>query len=162
MAKKTAFFGCMLGLAVICGYVELLIPFDFGIPGIKLGLANVIALWLLYRNGFLTALAVNTARILICGILFGNAMSVVYSLSGGIATVCVMYLIKKIPLFSEVGVSVAGAAAHNLGQMAAALPTVGLAAVRYYLPFITLSGVLTGILIGIAVHQLLKRVKLSL
>lgn len=162
MAKKTAFLGCALGLAVICGYVELLIPFDFGIPGIKLGLANIVALWLLYRNGLLTALGVNTARILICGILFGNALSVVYSLCGGLAAVCVMYFFKKIPFFSEVGVSVAGATAHNLGQIAAALPTIGFAAARYYLPFITLSGVFTGILIGIAVHYLLKRTDKSL
>ena len=159
MAKKTAYFGCLLGLAVICGYVEFLIPFDFGIPGIKLGLANIVAIYLLYKNGFWSALAVNTARVLLCGILFGNAMSIFYSLSGATLALITMFFIKKIPAFSTVGVSVAGAVAHNVGQLLAATVVIGFTALIYYLPFLIIAAVLTGFLIGLAAGYLIKRVK---
>ncbi len=159
MAKKTAYFGCLLGLAVICGYVEFLIPFNFGIPGIKLGLANIVAIYLLYKNGFWQALAVNSARVLLCGILFGNAMSIFYSLSGATLALVVMLLIKKAPVFSTVGVSVAGAVAHNVGQLLAATVVIGFTALIYYLPFLILAAVVTGFLIGLAAGYLVKRVK---
>lgn len=161
MAKKTAYYGCLLGLAVICGFVEFLIPFDFGIPGIKLGLANVVAVYLLYKNGFWQALAVNTSRILLCGILFGNAMSIFYSLCGGVLALTVMLLVKKAPVFSAVGVSVAGAVAHNIGQLLAATTVIGFTALTYYLPFLIIAAVVTGFLIGIAASYLIKRVKLN-
>ncbi len=159
-AQKTAYFGAMLGLAIICGYVEMLIPFDFGIPGIKLGLANIVALVLLYKNGFFAALAVNVARVLLVGILFGNAISIVYALSGGVLSLIVMYLIKKAPIFSIVGVSVAGATAHNIGQLSAALIVIGLRAVIFYLPFLLIAAVITGFLVGLGAFYIIKSVKL--
>lgn len=161
-AKRIAYYGSMLGLAIICGYVEMLIPFDFGIPGIKLGLANIVALVLLYKNGFLPALAVNVSRVLLIGILFGNAMSVFYSLAGGVLSLIVMYLVKKIPYFSTVGVSVAGAAAHNIGQLAAALVVIGMKAVMFYLPFLLIAAVITGFLIGLGAGYLIKRINFKM
>lgn len=158
--KKTAFYGAMLGLAIICGYVEMLIPFNFGIPGIKLGLANIVALVLLYKKGFLPAVAINIARVLLVGILFGNAMSIFYALSGGILSLIVMWLIKKAPVFSTVGVSVSGAAAHNIGQLLAALIVIGFRAVMFYLPFLLVAGVITGFLVGLGASLIIKRVKL--
>lgn len=158
--KKTAFYGAMLGLAIICGYVEMLIPFDFGIPGIKLGLANIVALVLLYKKGFISALAVNIARVMLVGILFGNVMSIFYALSGGILSLVVMWLVKKAPIFSTVGVSVAGAAAHNIGQLLAALIVIGFRAVMFYLPFLLVAGVITGFLVGLGASLIIKRVKL--
>ena len=159
MAKKTAYFGCILGLAVICGYVEFLIPFDFGIPGVKLGLANIVAIYLLYKDGFWQALAVNTARVLLSGILFGNAMSIFYSLCGATLALVVMFFMKKAPVFSTVGVSVAGAVAHNVGQLLAATAVIGFSALVYYLPFLIITAVVTGFLIGFAAGYLIKRVK---
>ena len=135
MAKKSAYFGCMLGVAIICGYIEAMIPFDFGIPGIKLGLANIIMIFLLYKNGFLPALSINVAMILLVGMLFGNVMSIFYSFAGGVLSLIVMWLLKKSPWFSVVGVSVAGAVAHNIGQLSAALTVIGCNAVVFYLPF---------------------------
>lgn len=161
-AKRIAYYGSMLGLAIICGYVEMLIPFDFGIPGIKLGLANIVALVLLYKNGFLPALAVNVSRVLLIGILFGNTMSVFYSLAGGVLSLIVMYLVKKIPYFSTVGVSVAGAAAHNIGQLAAALVVIGMKAVMFYLPFLLIAAVITGFLIGLGGGYLIKRINFKM
>ncbi len=159
MAKKCAYFGVLLSLALICGYIEMLIPFDFGIPGIKLGLANIVAVWLLYKNGFWSAMGINIGRILLVGILFGNVMSVFYSLCGGILAVTAMFFIKKIKHFSTVGVSIAGAFFHNVGQLLAASLVIGTGAVVYYLPFLTLSAVATGLLIGLLGAYLLKRVK---
>ena len=159
MAKKTAYYGCLLGFAVICGFIEFLIPFDFGIPGIKLGLANIVAIYLLYKNGFWQALAVNVSRTLLCGILFGNAMSVFYSLCGGVLALTVMYFVKKAPFLSTVGVSVAGAVAHNIGQLLAATTVIGFAALWFYLPFLIIAAVLTGFLVGLGAGYLIKRVK---
>ena len=161
-AKRIAYYGSMLGLAIICGYVEMLIPFDFGIPGIKLGLANIVALVLLYKNGFLPALVVSVSRVLLIGILFGNVMSVFYSLAGGVLSLIVMYLVKKIPYFSTVGVSVAGAAAHNIGQLAAALVVIGMKAVMFYLPFLLIAAVITGFLIGLGAGYLIKRINFKM
>ncbi len=158
-AGKTAYFGAMLGLAIICGYIEMLIPLDFGIPGIKLGLANIVALVLLYKNGFLPALAVNIARVLLVGILFGNIMSIMYSLVGGILSLSVMWLTKKLPVFSIVGVSVSGAVSHNIGQLSAALIVIGFKAVVFYLPFLLIAAVITGFLIGLGASYIIKRVK---
>jgi heptaprenyl diphosphate synthase len=159
--KKTAFYGSILAFAVIMGYVEFLIPFNIGVPGIKLGLANVVPLFLLYKKGFKEAFIVNTARILLCGILFGNVMSIVYSLSGGILALIVMFLLKKLPVFSTVGVSVGGAVAHNFGQLLAALWVIGLTAAVYYLPILTVVAVVTGFLVGIAATLLIRRVRLK-
>ena len=159
MAKKSAYFGVLLSLAMICGYIEMLIPFDFGIPGIKLGLANIVALWLLYKNGFWSAIAVKIGRILLVGILFGNVMSIFYSLCGGILAVIIMFFAKKARCFSPVGVSIAGAFFHNVGQLLAASLVIGTGAVGYYLPFLTLSAVATGLLIGLLGAYLFKRVK---
>ncbi len=161
-AKKTAYYGSMLGLAIIAGYVEMLIHFDFGIPGIKLGLGNIVAIFLLYKNGFFQSLAVNIARVLVVGILFGNVMSIFYALSGGILSLVTMYFVKKIPVFSAVGVSVSGGVAHNIGQLLAALMVINLRALIYYLPFLMLSGVVTGFLVGLGAGYLLKRVTVRL
>lgn len=159
MAKKTAYYGCMTAIAMICGYIEALIPFNFGIPGIKLGLANVAAVYLLYRNGAAPAFAVNTARILLCGILFGNAASVFYSLCGGTLSLTVMILAKRTGIFSVVGVSAAGAAAHNMGQLAAAALVIGAGPVIGYFPILNIAGTVAGVLIGVASHYIIKRTR---
>jgi len=159
MSKKVAYYGCILSLAIIFGYVEFLIPFNFGIPGIKLGLANIIAVFVLYKNDFKSSMIINIARVLLVGILFGNVFSIVYSLSGGILSVGSMALAKKWHALSPVGVSVIGAFAHNIGQIAAAAIVLETAAVFYYLPFLIISAVATGVLIGLATTIILSRLK---
>lgn len=161
MAKRVSYFGVMLGIALICGYIEFLIPFNFGIPGIKLGLANVVAVYMLYKNGFISALMVNTARVLLCSILFGNAIGFFYSICGGALSVAVMFLVKKMKCFSLVGVSIAGAVAHNIGQIVAAAIVLGTKAVIYYLPFLNIAGIVTGFIIGILSTYLIDRIKIK-
>lgn len=93
--KKTAYLGVYLALALICSYVESLIPFYFGIPGVKLGLTNIVVVLMLYCVGTKEALAVSALRIVLSGFLFGNMFSILYSLAGGLLSFLVMYLLKK-------------------------------------------------------------------
>ncbi len=161
MAKKAAYYGVILALAMICSYIEMLIPLNIGIPGAKLGLANIAALYIIYKNGYLPALAINTSRILLTTLLFGNVMTFFYSLVGGTLAVTVMFLISKSKWFSPVGSSIAGAVFHNLGQILVAVFVIGSKAVLYLIPMMTLVAVITGLLIGIAACYLLKRIKIA-
>ena len=160
MAKKTAYYGIVLGLAMICGYIEMILPLSIGIPGAKLGLANIVALYIIYKNGYVPALAINISRIVLTTLLFGNVMTFLYSLVGGTLAVTVMFLISKIKCFSPVGSSIAGAVFHNLGQIVVAMFVIGSSAVLYLVPMLTLVAVITGLLIGIATSYLLKKVRL--
>ncbi|MBE5995986.1 MAG: Gx transporter family protein [Lachnospiraceae bacterium] len=148
-AKIVAYCGMLTALAMIFSYVESLIPISFGVPGIKLGLANLIvlsALWYLKPG---EVLMISTARILLLGFLFGSGMSILYSLAGGLLSFVVMVSLKRTGGFSETGISTAGAVSHNIGQILVAAAVLRSAKLFYYLPVLILSGVITGILIGI-------------
>lgn len=116
--KKTAYLGLFLALALICSYIESLIPFYFGIPGVKLGLANIVVVLMLYCTGAKSALAVSVLRILLSGFLFGNMFSILYSLAGGLASFLCMVLLKRSGRFRIISVSAAGGVTHNLGRCA--------------------------------------------
>ena len=118
--KKTAYLGVYLALALICSYVESLIPFYFGIPGVKLGLTNIVVVLMLYCVGTKEALAVSALRIVLSGFLFGNMFSILYSLAGGLLSFLVMYLLKKTKWFGVLPVSVSGGIFHNVGQLVVA------------------------------------------
>ena len=145
-AKKTAFYGMFLALALVAGYIEQLIPINLGIPGVKLGLANIVTMLLLYIAGVPAACLISVLRILLSGFLFGAAMSML-----------VMALLKKTKKFSSVGVSVAGGIFHNVGQIIVAMIVLETKALAYYLPILILSGLVAGILIGILSGILTKR-----
>jgi heptaprenyl diphosphate synthase len=154
VAKKVAFCGMLTALAMIFSYVEALIPVNFGIPGVKLGLANLVVLaglWILRPH---EVLMVSVSRIILISLLFGNGVSLLYSLAGGILSFFVMLGLKKAG-FSGIGVSAAGGAAHNIGQLATAALIVQTAGIFWYLPVLLLSGVLTGVLIGILTGRVL-------
>lgn len=140
---------------MICGYIEALIPINIGLPGIKLGLANIVAMYLVERKKLLPAFFINTARILLCGILFGNAYSIFYSLCGGTLAVGVMIPVSMCGAFSPIGVGMSGAVAHNIGQILAAWLVVG-PAVFALLPPLMIAGVLTGALTGFLVAMLIR------
>ena len=157
MRKKVALLGVFLALALICSYIESLIPFYFGVPGMKLGLTNIVVVLLLYFYGTKEALVVSFMRILLAGFMFGNAFSILYSLAGGLLSLFVMALLKKTKKFSSVGVSVAGGIFHNVGQIIVAMIVLETKALAYYLPILILSGLVAGILIGILSGILTKR-----
>lgn len=121
MSKRVAKCGLLIALAMVFSYVEVLIPFNFGIPGIKLGLANLIVVVGFYSMKTTDVIAVSLVRIFLSGLLFGNLMSILYSLSGGILSIIVMLLLKRLHKFSIVGVSIAGGVFHNIGQIIVAM-----------------------------------------
>ena len=156
--NRAAVFGVFTALALIFSYVELLIPINFGIPGAKLGLANLVIVIVLYKTDWKEALLLSVVRIILAGFLFGNLFGILYSLAGGILSLAVMTLLKKTCAFSVIGVSMAGGVSHNVGQLIIAMLVVETYAVGYYLPVLLITGLITGTLIGIAGREMLKRI----
>jgi len=158
---RVAVFGVFTALALIFSYVELLIPINFGIPGAKLGLANLVIIIVLYKTDWKEALLLSVVRIVLAGFLFGNLFGILYSLAGGILSLAVMALLKRSGAFSIIGVSMAGGVSHNVGQLIMAMLVVETYAVGYYLPVLLIAGLITGTLIGIAGREMLKRLDLA-
>ena len=158
MKKKTPYLGVLLALALICSYVEVLIPFSVGIPGIKLGLANIVIVFALYTVGTKEAYILSIARILISGFMFGNVMAIAYSFAGGMLSLTIMYLLKKTNLLSCISVSIAGGIAHNIGQILIATWVVSNYSVMYYIPVLMIAGFITGTLIGIVAQEVFLRI----
>ena len=156
MRTRAAYFGIFTALALILGYVELLIPIHFGIPGAKLGLANLITILVLYKMGWKEAFLLSVARVVLGGF---NLFSILYSLAGGILSLIVMGILKKTGKFTVVGVSVCGGVFHNVGQLAVAMAVVQTYEVGYYFPVLLIAGLLTGMLIGMISAEVLKRTK---
>lgn len=152
--RRTAELGLMLALALILSYVESLIPFSFGIPGIKLGLPNLIVLLLLYEKpntvGEREALLVNVLRIVLSGFLFSNLYAILYALAGAAFSFSAMLLGRRSKRLSMIGVSVLGGVFHNVGQLLVAMAVVETLAVAYYVPFLIVAGTVTGAVLGIA------------
>ncbi len=161
-AKKTAFYGMFLALALVAGYVEQLIPINLGIPGVKLGLANIVTMVLLYTVGTRAAAGITAIRILLSGILFGTGFSIVYSAAGAVLSILVMVFLKNTKKFSYVSVSVAGGVFHNVGQILVAILVLETNALVYYLPILIISGVVAGIVIGIISGLLMRRLTPSI
>lgn len=157
--KKTAYMGIFLALALICSYIETLIPFHIGIPGVKLGLTNIVIVWALYLLGTKEALAISVMRIVLSGMMFGNAFSIAYSLAGGLLSFIVMFPLKKTGKFKCISVSVAGGIFHNIGQLLVAAAIVQNLSVFYYIPILFISGTVTGLVIGVISQELILRVK---
>ena len=157
MKNKVAVFGVFTSLALILSYVELLIPINFGIPGRKLGLANLLVVILLYKCGPRDALLLSVIRILLSGLIFGNMFSIFYSLGGGLLSLAVMIFLKRTGQFTVTGVSLGGGASHNVGQLLIAMFVVQTYQVGYYLPVLLIAGVITGAVIGILSAEVLKR-----
>ena len=159
MRNRAAYFGVFIALALILSYVEMLIPINFGIPGAKLGLANLVIVIVLYKTDWKEALLLSVVRIVLSGFIFGNLFSILYSLAGGILSLAVMALLKKREVFSTTGVSIAGGVSHNIGQLIVAMLVVETYQVGYYLPVLLAAGVATGLLIGIVSQGVLKRIR---
>lgn len=147
-AQKTAYIGVFTALAFIFSYIEAMLPFDFKIPGIKLGLANIVIINVLYTIGAGMAAALSVIRVVLAGFTFNNMAMMMYSLAGAVLSFIVMYILKRTNKFSVAGVSAAGGVAHNAGQLIMAFAMIG-EAVFYYTPFLIISGTAAGIIIGI-------------
>ena len=157
MKSRVAYFGVFTALALIFSYVETLIPINLGIPGVKLGLANLIIVVALYKMRLSEAYLLSVVRVLLAGFIFGNYFSIIYSLAGGLLSLTVMALLKKWGGFSLQGISIAGGVFHNIGQLIVAAVVVETFSVIYYFPVLLVAGLLTGLVIGIVAEMMLKR-----
>ncbi len=155
-SKKTVTLALFTATALLLSYIESLFPFFMGVPGMKLGLANLAVVLALYYYGWREALLINAVRIMLAGLLFGNLFSILFSLGGALVSFFAMLLFRRLKL-SVYGVSMAGGVFHNLGQIVIAAAIVETAAVGYYVPFLLAAGVVTGLLIGVLAKQILYR-----
>ena len=147
-AKRVALSALFASLALIFSYVEAILPAAPGIPGIKLGIANLVVIIAMYRLDSRYALTINLIRIFLAGFMFSGLYGAIYSLCGCILSFAVMCLLKKSDAFSVVGVSMGGGVAHNIGQLSIAAILVSSPQIFYYLPVLIISGTVSGIMIG--------------
>lgn len=159
MKNRVAYFGVFTALALMFSYIETMIPIQFGVPGIKLGFANIMIVIMLYKGSAKEALLLSIVRIMLSGFLFGNLSSIIYSIAGGVLSLGIMTLLKKQGGFSVIGVSVAGGVSHNVGQLIVAMLVVETYQVGYYFPVLLVAGVLTGLGIGVVSQEVLKRIR---
>lgn len=159
MKTKVAYFGVFTALALIFSYVESLIPIHMGIPGVKLGLANLIIVIALYKMSIKEACILSIVRIVLAGFMFGNLFAILYSLAGGVVSLTIMSILKKTDKFSVFGVSMAGGVFHNVGQLIMAMIVLESVSIGYYFPVLIISGLVTGFVIGVISNEMLKRLK---
>ena len=157
-AKKVSVMAMCIALAMILSYVESLIPSP-GIPGVKLGLANLVVIFALYRLGWKEAVGISLLRVFLVSLLFGHVASLAYSASGAALSLVGMILLIRTDKLICVSVSVIGGVLHNVGQILMAWALMG-ANVVWYLPVLILSGTVAGVAIGVVSALLVKRIKL--
>lgn len=161
MGKRVAYYGVLVALAFIFSYVESFIVIPVPIPGIKLGLANLVVVVALYVLDAKAAFVISVVRILLVGLTFGNMFSMVYALSGGLLSCALMVLAKKHNRLSTVGVSILGGVSHNIGQILVAMLVLESTDLVYYLPMLLVAGALTGAVIGIVGQLMIERLKFN-
>lgn len=160
--KRVAVLGLCTSLALILAYVEVLLPPLFSaIPGIKLGLPNIVIIFVLYKFGVVDAATVSFIRVAAVSMLFGNPMTFAYSFTGALLSITVMAILKKTNFLSTVGVSVAGGVSHNVGQILMAMLLLGTAELGYYLIVLAITGTIAGIFIGLCGGFAVNRVKIK-
>lgn len=159
MTKKIARLSVYLSLALALSWVEHLLPLPIPLPGVKLGLTNVVTLFLLYRYGFRDALIVAAMRVLLAGMLFGGPTSILYALPGALLALFAMAAVKRARLFTPVGASIAGGVFHNLAQLTVAAWVVKTVGITYYLPVLIASGALTGLVVGVFASAVYERTR---
>lgn len=155
--RACALLGMLLALALLCSYVESLIPLNFGVPGIKLGLTNIVVILTMYLVGLKEAFLVSVSRIVLVGFLFGNPFTIVYSLAGGMLSFLVMVFLKNVLKLNIISISAAGGVFHNLGQLIVAALVVWNMNLLYYMSILFFAGLLTGVLIGIVSREIVMR-----
>ena len=158
--KKLTVMAMTTAVAMILSFVESQIPAFVAVPGVKIGLANIAVVFALYRLGWKEAVAISLIRVVLVSMLFGSIASLFYSLAGAVLSLTGMGLLKKTGKFTEMMISVTGGILHNIGQIGMACLILETAALRYYLPFLLISGIIAGIVVGILSAVLVQRIKL--
>ena len=160
--RSVAFLGLCIALALILAYVEILLPpISTAAPGIKMGLPNLIIMFLFYRKGVRAAATVSLLRIVLVSMLFGTVAAFLYSVAGAVLSLAVMVVLQRLQWFSAVGVSIGGAVAHNLGQILMAMLLFQTVRLGYYFAVLVISGIVAGVLIGLGTSILIRRMPYS-
>ncbi len=157
--KRIAFLGLFVALAFVLSYIEFMLPLNIGIPGAKIGIANLAVMVTLYTVGEKNAIALSIIRVVLVGLTFGNISMMMYSLAGAALSLFAMLLARRIGKLSMTGVSVLGGVFHNVGQIIVAMLVLETKSLLYYLPFLIIVGTITGIVIGIVSSLITARVK---
>lgn len=157
--KQLVTLSALVGVAMILSYIESMIPAFVAVPGVKVGLSNIATVFALYALGWPYAIIVSVVRVFLSALLFGNFVSLIYSLSGAAVALALMILLKRLDRFSSVGVSVAGGVGHNAGQIIAACIVMENAAISLYIIPLIISGTIAGVVIGLVAGNLVERVK---
>ena len=157
--KRIAFLGLFVALAFVLSYIEFMLPLNIGIPGAKIGIANLAVMVTLYTVGEKNAIALSIIRVILVGLTFGNISMMMYSLAGAALSLFAMLLARKIGKLSMTGVSVLGGVFHNVGQIIVAMLVLETKSLFYYLPFLIIVGTITGVVIGIVSSLITARVK---
>ena len=158
--KRLTTLGLLMALAFVLSYVEYLLPLNIGIPGAKVGLANLVVMVALYSIGSKDALLLSFVRVLLVGFTFGNMAMMLYSMAGAALSFLAMFLFKRTKLFIAKGVSVIGGVFHNVGQIIVAIFVLETASLIYYLPFLIIIGTVSGVVIGIISSMIIARIKI--
>ncbi len=158
--KEIALTGVFIALSMILSYLESLVPVSFAVPGIKLGLANLVTIVALYKLGLRDTIIISLGRILLSGVLFGNMMIIIYSLAGACLSILVMVLVKKLKMFSATGVSICGAIAHNFGQILVAVITLENMNIMYYMIILAIAGAVAGAVIGVLSGMIIRNIRM--
>ena len=155
--KKVAFLGLSIALAMILSFVESQIPALVAIPGIKVGLPNLVMVFLIYKVGWKETVIVSIIRVVLVSMLFGNVQTMAFSVAGAVLSLTGMIILKKLNLFSCIAISVVGGVLHNVGQILMACLMTQTAQIAYYLPVLLISGTVAGVVIGLIGGMLVKR-----
>ena len=148
--RKLTLLSVLTAAALILSYAESVLPPLFpSVPGIKVGLPNIVIIFVLYRMDVRSAISVSLVRICIAALLFGSPLSFVYSLAGAFLSLTVMALLKKLNILSTVGVSIAGGILHNMGQILAAMLLLQTVQIGYYFIILAITGTVSGLFIGL-------------
>lgn len=157
-SRMTALCGVFIALAMVLSYLESLVPISFAIPGIKLGLANIVTIIALVKIGLKPAIIISVGRVLLSGLLFGNPATIMYSMAGALLSIAVMFIVRKLKLLAITGTSVCGAVAHNLGQLIVAAIVIENTKIFYYMAVLSVSGIIAGVLIGLLAGIIIKNI----
>ena len=159
MSKKISYYSVFASLAILMGYVEAVVQIPVPIPGVKLGLSNIIVLLCMYVMGVKEAFYISIVRVVVSALLFRGFLGVWYSLAGAFLSYFTMIIAYKLKNISVIGVSVVGGIFHNIGQITVAYFMLGRNVVIYLIPVLIISGVITGFIIGIISKYCMEYVK---
>ena len=160
--RKIALLGVLTSVALVLSYLEAMLPpISTAVPGIKMGLPNIIIIFVLYKFGLKEAVTVSIIRVFIVALLFGNVMTLAYSVVGAVLSIALMTIMLKLDWFSTIGVSVVGGISHNLGQILVAIFLFDTIQIGYYMIVLAVTGTIAGVIIGIIASVLIKRLSVN-